>query len=1146
MFKKLFCLILVLGMAGAANAALVGHWDMEDGSGTIAADSVGSDDFTLTGATSWVPGTVGSGALSFDDPCNDAAIGRAAGTSLATCVNEITVSLWAYGDGGPSECVEGDCPLVAFGANPVINLRLPTEANGVHWNSGSWTDAVIYYTDNNDIFVNEWHLWTLTRNSTACNIAIYLDLEPAAFAVVGGAPVGGNAASYINIGAYGSAYPYWIGYRGDIDDLRIYDHSMDKGEVLRMQTSPAAAELGKAWEAVPGNGTKRYTEAPTLSWTAGDYAAATGGHKVYFSTDFAEVNDRTIPAEVRNTADYTPTGPLDFDATYYWAVDEVNGATEWPGDVWQFATCDGLVPDPLLKVWLKMDEGTGTTTADSSNNSAHGALVGATASWVAGPAGAIDQAATNNAVSLGMGDYINVTNTSGCKNIGAQVSYAFWENCDAIPVADGTGFLHYDPAGHIFGLGWPWAGTTTQTLMISDAGWQQIMVPTPVDTYVGSWNHWVWIHNADTDTRRVYHNGTVHFESTAMILNDLAGPGTGYLNIGGCWVGSFNGAFDDFRVYNRELPLSAVTRISGNGDPAKAYWPDPAVDVTGIDYTGTTLSWLAGDGAATHDVYLGTDAATLSSSPLSLGQAGLSCPTGGLDLGTKYYWRVDENNGTTTIGDVWSFTVTFGITLEDFESYADEAALQAAWVETWGGSLLETAEVHGGAQAMAFEVENYWGATTVTNSSLSMTDLTVFGIKAMALWVKGDSTNYAQDISVIISEGTNSGSVPCPAGVYQSDDWSQVNVDLTDPAFSSVAMSAVDSLSIMVDPGTSSPPSGDFDTMYVDDIMLYPSRCVAEYGPDCDVTGDCTVDNEDIDVMQGEWLECTTPGGAGCIPKNAIRQVGTMTSPIIDADLSDWGSATWHTIAKPYVGYIVENANDVTEIQYALAWDPANNTKIYAAVKVTDTEQSFMDPNPTSWLVDEGDLLELRIEANGTGADLGAAVWWAEQNIAQMYNFIPKGDGTGFEIWGHSPAMGTNWYCDDPAYDAELTTAYGWDPVDANTYWYEVEMQAFDNYGGFNATTTTYRSLAAGDQIRLDIQIDSTRADGVTWGAIFTYADRTTQNPSDWWAYELAGTVPSVCGDWGYSDTDFNNDCVVDLVDFAELAEDYLTVTLWP
>jgi hypothetical protein len=87
--------------------------------------------------------------------------------------------------------------------------------------------------------------------------------------------------------------------------------------------------------------------------------------------------------------------------------------------------------------------------------------------------------------------------------------------------------------------------------------------------------------------------------------------------------------------------------------PSLATNPSPADLASGI-LLNTSLSWTAGSGATSHDVYFG-----VSNPPASIGnQAGtVYDPAGDLLAGTAYYWRIDERNGDgATTGTLWQFT----------------------------------------------------------------------------------------------------------------------------------------------------------------------------------------------------------------------------------------------------------------------------------------------------------------------------------------------------------------------------------------------------------------------------------------------------------------------------------------------------------
>ncbi len=81
--------------------------------------------------------------------------------------------------------------------------------------------------------------------------------------------------------------------------------------------------------------------------------------------------------------------------------------------------------------------------------------------------------------------------------------------------------------------------------------------------------------------------------------------------------------------------------------------PHPGAWDVSVDHV---LSWSAGDGATSHDVYFGTDS-TPDGSEFEGNQTGTSFDPGMLAMETTYSWRVDEiNAGGVETGDVWTFT----------------------------------------------------------------------------------------------------------------------------------------------------------------------------------------------------------------------------------------------------------------------------------------------------------------------------------------------------------------------------------------------------------------------------------------------------------------------------------------------------------
>jgi hypothetical protein len=111
-----------------------------------------------------------------------------------------------------------------------------------------------------------------------------------------------------------------------------------------------------------------------------------------------------------------------------------------------------------------------------------------------------------------------------------------------------------------------------------------------------------------------------------------------------------------WNICAREGPNPPQLVIQHSGAPQRpspATDPRPADGETGVS-TNVDLSWTAGLGATSHDVYLGTSPTRLTSKG---NQAKTTYDAGTMENAKTYYWRIDEKNaqGTRT-GTVWSFT----------------------------------------------------------------------------------------------------------------------------------------------------------------------------------------------------------------------------------------------------------------------------------------------------------------------------------------------------------------------------------------------------------------------------------------------------------------------------------------------------------
>ena len=111
----------------------------------------------------------------------------------------------------------------------------------------------------------------------------------------------------------------------------------------------------------------------------------------------------------------------------------------------------------------------------------------------------------------------------------------------------------------------------------------------------------------------------------------------------------------------------------------KAINPTPSNNATGVSITND-LSWTAGTGATSHDVYFGTNSASL---PFCGNQAGTTYDTGTMAYNTKYYWRINELPGPVT-GDLWNFTTAVNPNSAIFNGTAPEDGYMRESTETSG------------------------------------------------------------------------------------------------------------------------------------------------------------------------------------------------------------------------------------------------------------------------------------------------------------------------------------------------------------------------------------------------------------------------------------------------------------------------------
>ncbi|MBN2314649.1 MAG: hypothetical protein JXM79_12025, partial [Sedimentisphaerales bacterium] len=142
---------------------------------------------------------------------------------------------------------------------------------------------------------------------------------------------GNQVTTFYVIGFPGFPYPEGLvqgtRYYWRIDEVSA-DGSKFKGDVWTFLVPPKTA-----YDPYPADNAKFVDPDVTLSWTTGHGAKI---HTVYFGDDFDTVNNATGGTTTGATT-YKPSS-IAREKTYYWRIDEFDGATTYKGDVWSFKT----------------------------------------------------------------------------------------------------------------------------------------------------------------------------------------------------------------------------------------------------------------------------------------------------------------------------------------------------------------------------------------------------------------------------------------------------------------------------------------------------------------------------------------------------------------------------------------------------------------------------------------------------------------------------------------------------------------------------------------------------------------------------------------------------------------------------------------
>ena len=554
-----------------------------------------------------------------------------------------------------------------------------------------------------------------------------------------------------------------------------------------------------------------------------------------------------------------PGGPRTFEWTYSKDGSESEGHdTAWIDDIVFPVDCNAEPPvyDPSLVGWWKLDdEGTGTVI-DYSGNNRNGTLHG-DPQWVPGFHG--------EALEFDGDDYVTIDGYKGVVGSGTNTpawSVAAWVKTSGNGEVVGWGstgngnrmeFRISSGRTRAEGGGGNTQGDTT----MNDGRWHHIAVTVaPNSVYSSGINLYL---DGQLDTRTNADPDPWH-----PIANFDVIFGQRYNQSNERW---FTGLIDDVRIYDRELTQAEIEVLAA---PPTAHDPSPA-DGAVHSEMWVSLGWLPGSDAVSHNVYFGenfddvaagapdTFRGNQSETFFIVGLAGSPYPDG-LTMGKTYYWRVDEieADGTTIRkGEVWSFKVRENLLVDDFDSYADTGELLLSWVDgttnSTGSTISLESEFAGNAMKLIYDNSSAPWYSQAGRISSAPEDWTVGGAKALGLWLRGDVNNSVEQIYAALEDagGRSAAVMYSDHDDLLQDRWEVWDIALQDFVDANdVDLANIKKLTIGVGDGVAAGGSG---VVYIDDIRLYPPRCLPEYIA-TDFTADCVTDYEDLDVILRSWL----------------------------------------------------------------------------------------------------------------------------------------------------------------------------------------------------------------------------------------------------------------------------------------------------
>ncbi len=291
---------------------------------------------------------------------------------------------------------------------------------------------------------------------------------------------------------------------------------------------------------------------------------------------------------------------------------------------------------------------------------------------------------------------------------------------------------------------------------------------------------------------------------------------SGVSGIYGMWVdpqsAGFHNSFDD---------------VSSTSDGPAAVNPSPADGTTDVPID-TALSWIEAEFATGRELWLGKTGAMEKVDPAP---AGTTYTPADLEIGRTYEWRIDQVGASGTVtGHTWTFTTVDHVTVDDFESYANDEGIRSAWTDNIDEAGVEYVLLAAGDNSsMRFEFQNQYPPyfTEATRTFDGPQDWTAQSVEELSLSFVGEheNTEHLMYLTLEDAAGQNCRVENPYTHACQSDSWRQWTIALGLFSDGGVDLTSVKKITIGLGDGTASAQGGeDRDHVYIDQIILRPAE----------------------------------------------------------------------------------------------------------------------------------------------------------------------------------------------------------------------------------------------------------------------------------------------------------------------------------